>query len=122
MQKWGIDGCTLGLIGGFLASRTTQIKMGTYILDSLATSTSIPQGSPLSPILYLFYNADLLEICQNPWLNVISGGYIDDVSILIHSTTTEENCRKLQALYLRCEDWARKHASKFAPKNMNCYI
>ena len=116
MRKRGIDRCTLGLIEGFLASRTTQIKMGTCTSDSLATSTGIPQGSPLSPILYLFYNTDLLEICQNPQLNATSGGYIDDVSILTHSTTTEENCRKLQVLYSGCKDWARKHASKFAPK------
>jgi hypothetical protein len=33
------------------------------LAERFPTLTGIPQGSPLSPILYLFYNAGLIEAC-----------------------------------------------------------
>jgi len=43
------------------------------------TATGIPQGSPL-PILYLFYNADLIETCNREH-NIIATRYIDGIAI-----------------------------------------
>ena len=48
----------------FLTNRRIKIKLLEFISEWIRTSTDIPQGSPLSPILYLFYNTDLLEICN----------------------------------------------------------
>ncbi|KAL3952738.1 hypothetical protein ACCO45_012681 [Purpureocillium lilacinum] len=72
-----------------------------------------PQGSPLSPILYLFYNADLLDRCKQDE-NTAATGFIDDVDILAWAKTTEETCTLLQAALREAEDWASSHASVFA--------
>lgn len=64
------------------------------------------QGSPLSPILYLYYNADLVEICkQEP--NTIATGYIDDVAILRWEGSTEETCNGLTRTMQKANAWAR---------------
>jgi hypothetical protein len=34
------------------------------LAERVRTPTGILQGSPLSPILYLFYNAGLIEVCM----------------------------------------------------------
>lgn len=45
-------------------------------IEQFMVQTGLPQGSPIStispisPILYLFYNADLLEICDRPGTNI----------------------------------------------------
>jgi hypothetical protein len=52
----------VGWIASFLSERTTIIQMGELELEEYHVDMGIPQGSPLSLILYLFYNADLLEI------------------------------------------------------------
>jgi hypothetical protein len=44
--------------------------------------TGIPQGSLLSLILYLFYDADLLEACQSQRHSTTAAGWIDDVNIV----------------------------------------
>ena len=84
--------------------------------DEFAVQTGILQGLPISPILYLFYNADLLEICERPGTNSSALGFVDDTNILAYSTSTEENCRILENLHKKCEHWAKHHGAIFAPK------
>ena len=77
-------------------------------------TSGIPQGSPLSGILYLFYNADLLEDI-NPHDSSSSLGYIDDIGILVIGNSTEENCRSLATIHeMVCKPWADTHGSSFA--------
>jgi hypothetical protein len=76
----------------------------------------IPQGSPISPILYLFYNADLLEESEDLVLSITSMGFIDDISLLTYSDSTERNVRNLEKAYRKCLNWARSHGSRFNPE------
>ena len=46
----------------FLSGRTTRMRFNGITTNLIPTLTGIPQGSPLSPILYILYNSDLLEI------------------------------------------------------------
>jgi hypothetical protein len=64
----------------------------------------MPQGSPLSPIFYLFYNADLIEACKTE--NTEAVGYVDDVLILTISLTTQRNCKTLRAIHRIAKKWA----------------
>jgi hypothetical protein len=86
-----------------------------YNTNAFSTHTGIPQGSPLSPILFLFYNANLVDICNPPTLPASGIGFVDDVNALAFGKSTEKNCRTLQTVHERCLDWARKHGVSFAP-------
>ncbi|KAH7462407.1 hypothetical protein FOMA001_g18559 [Fusarium oxysporum f. sp. matthiolae] len=68
----------------------------------------------LSPILYLFYNADLIEKCGE-LDDTATTGFIDDVAILTWADSTKETCKKLQEALHIAEQWAATHASIFAP-------
>ena len=76
----------------------------------------IPQGSPISPILYLFYNADLLDECYDISISTDPIGFVDDINILTYSKSLERNCKNLEKVYQKCQNWATSHGSKFNPK------
>ncbi|KAG0160618.1 hypothetical protein PDIDSM_8148 [Penicillium digitatum] len=66
-------------VKAFLTSRSTRIRIPEGVSESIPTPTGIPQGSPLSPILYLIYNADLVEGCEG----VKTSGWVDDVAFIV---------------------------------------
>ena len=76
----------------------------------------IPQGSPISPILFLFYNSEMVDICNPRDIRVHGLGFVDDVNPLAWGPTTQSNCAALERLHERCLDWARRHGAKFSPE------
>jgi hypothetical protein len=59
-----VDKKTVKWIASFLSDRHTRITVDGFTLQEYAISTGILQGLPLLPILYLFYNADLIDECN----------------------------------------------------------
>ena len=99
--------CTMGgMVASFLSDRSTTLKMQEYTTPSTPIKTGTAQGSPFSPILYLFYNADLIEARMTPETEAV--GYIDDVSILAVGPSAPRNCKTLKAIHHKAQDWATK--------------
>jgi hypothetical protein len=92
-------------VRAFLSDRSTRIRMPEGLAERAPTPTGIPQGSPLSLILYLFYNAGLIEACMEEETResteveilkqVVAYGWVDDVSCLA-AGMSEESVAKLQ--------------------------
>jgi hypothetical protein len=114
LWKRKVDEKTVRWIASFLSDRHTHIMVDGFQSEPYAINTGIPQGSPLSPILYLFYNADLIEQC-NEATDAMSTGYIDDVAILAWGDTTQRTCQILSTILEKAQQWASTHASVFAP-------
>ena len=83
------------------------------------TSTSIdlpqaglPQGSPLSPILFLFFNADLVQNNITDRLGSIA--FVDDFSAWVTGHSASENTNELQLTVIpRTEQWERTSGATF---------
>ena len=45
-----------------------------------------------------------------------SMGFMDDISLLTYSDSTERNVRNLEKAYRKCLNWARSHGSRFNPE------
>jgi ribonuclease HI len=90
----------------FLTGRSTSLAFNRSYSPPLPTLSGIPQGSPLSPILYLFYNADLFD---NTCL-----GFIDDIAKFTSSSSAEQNSLTLSTwASSNAIPWKIHHGSSF---------
>jgi hypothetical protein len=68
----------------------------------------------MSSILYVFYNANLIDWCINSQANIIAADFIDDINILVMKNSVEENVLSLKTLHVEsCMIWAHQHDSLF---------
>jgi hypothetical protein len=98
-------------VGNFLKGRSTQMQFNGARSGAMPTPAGLPQGSPLSPILYMFYNADLLEITESP--NKMAMGFIDDITYGAAGYTDRENVKELKNALERADKWKEKHGAQF---------
>jgi hypothetical protein len=102
-------------VQSFLTEQTTTLLVDGEETAPRQLATGVPQGSPLSPILFLFYNAPLLEAVYQPELPTLPLGFADDVNLLSYGESTATTCANLELSHEQCLDWARTHGMRFAP-------
>jgi len=116
LQRKGLPEWLVTGIAGFLQGRRTRIAYPGFESEWIATNRGIPQGSPLSPILFLFFASGLLERFQDPSKGLIGLGFVDDTNLVTWSASAEQNCRMLTAAHTQCVEWAKDNGAKFAPE------
>ncbi len=112
LRKRRIPTSYVNFLGSFVSDRRTELRLPECTLD-WEIKTGIPQGSSLSPILYLFYNADLLKTLTTE--AIWAAGYIDDVVFLATEESAEKKCKALEEAHATARIWAGRHASVFSP-------
>ena len=87
-QGWPMT--LLRLVKSFLTNRKVRVRLEDSTTAFFAVACGTPQGSPLSPVLYMLYLAELLN--QDSALRF---GYADDICLYRASATLEENVELL---------------------------
>ncbi|ETW82579.1 hypothetical protein HETIRDRAFT_50009, partial [Heterobasidion irregulare TC 32-1] len=83
MRKRGIPAKYISFVKNLLSNRRTALRFDDYVSPAIQVINGIGQGDPLSMILYILYNADILSIpkvAQKTNEYVLS--YVDDTALL----------------------------------------
>lgn len=80
MRKSGVPEGYVRFVENMLTGRRTCIKFDDYTSSWFDVDNGIGQGDPLSMILYLFYNADMVKLADGR--DELSLGYVDDLALV----------------------------------------
>ncbi len=114
MRKRRIPERYVTLISCLLEGRRTRLRFDDFLSTFRSIDNGIGQGCPLSMIIYILYNADLLEIPEDEKEDAI--GYVDDAILIATGDTFEATVNTLQNMMERNGggfEWSRLHNSKF---------
>ena len=87
-----------------MSDRTTTLVLMDMKTAGASIVTGILQESLLLSILYLFYAAELLELCNNLGDKISTMSFMTDTNMLAYSKCTEKNCCILAQAHDCCLD------------------
>ena len=88
--------------------------MTTTPLNGVNLDNGIVQGDPLSMILYLFYNMDILDVARGK--NELCLGYVDDLALVAMAKNFTDTHRLLKNMISQdggVREWSTSHNSRF---------
>ncbi len=114
LARQGFPAWVLGWIRSYLSERTARLRFDDAEAPPKSLCAGVPQGSPLSPILFLLYITTLYSALEATELRVV--GFSDDTNLLAVSPNPAMNVKRLEQAWEVCQEWARRNGMEFAPE------
>ena len=86
----------------FLTDREISLTLERIISRLKSAETRISQKSSMSSILFLFFNAFLIERCAKIKLKLQVGEFVDDIYLLTYRKSTKTNYETLKKAHEIC--------------------
>jgi hypothetical protein len=96
-----------------MSDRLVEIMIVWEAGEAIATNTGLLQGSPVSPILFLIYIADLVALMETHVLDTVALSFVDDVTWVMDRTNMVEVTTKLMHCVSTCLSWAVSNMVRF---------
>lgn len=112
LEEMGFHPELINLINSFLSDRQTYLSFNGSKSTNFSLTHGLPQGSPLSPLLYLLYNNSLLNLPTDDSY-AASLGFVDNVILMTAALNIHELQPKVQQLADSQISWAERHGAIF---------
>ncbi|KAI0995925.1 hypothetical protein K3495_g12256, partial [Podosphaera aphanis] len=109
MQSQGWPDSILRWTCSFLANRRVQVRYHGGVTTERELTCGVPQGSPISPLLFLLYMAEPMRSGNTN----LRFSYADDVGILGFGPTAAESAATAQRKVDHLLEWAQNNAVAF---------
>ena len=110
LKKLGIVGNVANWVKSFLFNRTFQVKVGTELSDKLVQQNGTPQGSVISPLLFLIMINDIPSGPEGVNMSL----FADDSAVYIGHRKTKTLIKKIQQSIDEINNWCNKNGFKIS--------
>ena len=90
MIELGIDGDLVAWTRSFLIDRKIQIIIDGHENKEREIEAGIPQGSPVSPILFLIYISGVFDSVSESCPSVTDLSFVDDLGLIVSRSSVED--------------------------------
>src|SRR5690606_16903408 len=95
-----------------MTERSIQLAFDGHKEDLVPVETGIPQGSPVSPILFLIYLKPLFDVLEVKHPNLQFPSYIDDVAVIAIGRSLSWNVEELESAARTIFQWASSRSEE----------
>src|SRR5208282_3134039 len=114
LDQLGLPTWLIEWVRSYLGKRTARLRFDGETSSLITPTQGIPQGSPLSPILFILFLTPLYtKLREEPGISII--GFSDDTNLLAYGKTTDEYALRLRQAYRTAEEWAAVRGMVFEP-------
>nr|OQO21203.1 hypothetical protein B0A51_14688 [Rachicladosporium sp. CCFEE 5018] len=112
LRSRGIPTKLVSWIKAFCSNRSATVTVNGQVSTRIALQQAgLPQGSPLSPILFLFFNADLVQRQIDKNGGAIA--FVDDYTAWVTGTSASSNRQGIQDIVNEATSWERRSGATF---------
>lgn len=99
-------------VKSFMSNRSIKIRLGDTVTEETKLHCGLPQGSPVSPILFMLYTEPILRVGKQRG----NFSYADDIAILRTGHSLTECTEKITNDLERLLAWGQENALSFDPE------
>ncbi|KAJ6437636.1 endonuclease/exonuclease/phosphatase [Purpureocillium lavendulum] len=112
MRARGLPEGLLRWLEAFCSGRTAALQLNGQLTDTqILPQAGLPQGSPLSPVPFLFFNADLVQQQIDCYGGSVA--FVDDYTAWVTGPTAQSNRVGIEAIISRALDRERRSGATF---------
>jgi hypothetical protein len=113
MKGKGIDGDLIRWTASFLSDQTVEMVIEGNVMERRPEEAGIPQGSPVSPILFAIYTSGLVKWVEERLSGIEGLSFVDDVGWMATGSDVSQVVRKLESCARESIDWVEKRELEF---------
>ena len=110
MRDLGIDDDLIGWTKSFLTDRSVELVIDGFTNPRQEVESGIPQGSPVSPILFLIYISGVFSIIEDQLPQITCLSFIDDLGFLTADRSVSKIAKTLEKVGQIALEWGANNA------------
>lgn len=109
----GMDGDLVRWVDSFLSNRRALLVIDGHAGDETPINSGLPQGSPVSPVLFVLYIRLLAAAIEAAVPGVRGISFVDDQGLITAASSVKEACKTLQQAAKVAIEWGVENGVQF---------